>query len=133
MRDAGCLMRNAGCALVAACLAGSLALATPVRPAAQVPPPSFDDWLAGVRTEAAARGVSERTLNEALNGLHPDPVIIARDRLQPEHTQSLDAYVASHVTKKTIARERTMARTHAAVLERVRQAYDVPPAVLLSI
>src|SRR5262245_19005804 len=101
---------------IAALLAAASVLAPGLRAQQPAAPETFETWLAGLRKEAASNGISEATLDAALSDLKPDPVIIARDRLQPEHTQSLDAYVASHVTRKTIARGRTMARAQAGVL-----------------
>ena len=43
--------------------------------------PSFDTWLAGARTEALARGISEATVAKAFDGLEPLPVVVERDRI----------------------------------------------------
>ncbi len=49
--------------------------------AATASAPPFDQWLSGVREEARKRGVSDRTLDAALNGRRADP---ASDRTRPQ-------------------------------------------------
>jgi peptidoglycan lytic transglycosylase B len=48
--------------------------------AAAPPLPSFTDWLQAVRTDALARGIKPSTLDIALIGLEPVPVVLERDR-----------------------------------------------------
>ncbi len=81
--------------------------------------PTFDDFLAGVRAEARAHGVSERTITLALGSLSPDPLVVTRDRAQPELTDSLDDYVAHRLTPKTVAAGRAQLAQNRALLTRV--------------
>src|SRR6185295_15327490 len=47
--------------------------------------PSFSEWLAGVRTDALARGIRPEIVDEALAGVEePLPVVLERDRSQAE-------------------------------------------------
>jgi membrane-bound lytic murein transglycosylase B len=94
---------------------------------------SFDEFLADVRTEALARGITERTLTAALSGLAPEPVVVSRDRSQPEQTLSLDQYVSRRTAASTVAAGRRHVRRHAELLGRVEAAYGVPPAVMVAI
>ena len=96
-------------------------------------PPSFQDWLAGVRGEALSRGISQATVDAALADLVPEPVIIARDRAQPEQTQSLDAYLAARLTPAAIASARAAALRHRTLLERVRAEYGIPEPIMVAI
>ena len=74
------------------------------RRADATPAASFDDWLAGVRAEALTKGISAGDARRGLRrASQPDPVVIARDRTQPELTQSLDDYVAARLSPKTLA------------------------------
>jgi membrane-bound lytic murein transglycosylase B len=61
------------------------------------------------------------------------PVVVARDRTQPELTQSLDQYVARRTASRTVAAGRTALRRHRTLLGRVEAAYGVPPAVLVAV
>jgi len=103
-------------------------------PAVQAPPqPSFEEFLAGVRTAALAQGIGAATLDSAFAGLEPNPVVLARDRAQPELTQSLDDYLTARLTPARIATARTLAKTHAGVLEQVTKAYGVPGPLMVSL
>jgi membrane-bound lytic murein transglycosylase B len=94
---------------------------------------SFDAFLSDIRTEALARGIQADTLDRTLAGLAPAPVVVSRDRNQPEIVQSLDAYVRERLTPRTIATAREMAARHSALLDRVDATYGVPRALMVAI
>lgn len=96
-------------------------------------PTTFEEFLAGVRVEALARGISEATVTLALSNLELQPVVVARDRAQPEQVQSLDAYLAQRMTPRTVATARDKAAQHAALLRRIKGAYGVPPPIMVAI
>src|SRR6266508_857076 len=104
--------------------------APPAAPPAQ---PPFDEWLAGVRAEALTRGVSEATLDRALAGLEPLPIVIERDRTQAELVQTLDQYLAQRISRKVVQTAQTMRKTHAPLLKEVSEKYGVPQGILVSI
>jgi membrane-bound lytic murein transglycosylase B len=95
--------------------------------------PSFDEFLAGVRSEALAQGISAGTVEAAFAGLTPQPVVVQRDRTQPEQTLSLDQYVARRTTARTVTTGRTYLDRHGNLLRKVEGAYGVPPAVVVAI
>ena len=94
---------------------------------------SFREFLDEIRAEALARGISQETLDTALGGLTPEPVVVSRDRAQPEAVQSLDAYLSQRVSARTVSTGRQMLARHRAVLDRVERAYGIPPAVMVAI
>ena len=101
-----------------------------------VAPPTtqpFDEWVKGVRAEALTRGISESTLDQALTGLEPLPVVVERDRTQAELVLTLDRYLVQHLTKKVIATAAAKRRQHAAVLEQVSAKYGVPPEIIVAV
>ena len=57
------------------------------RPAATAPA-GFDKWLQGFKQEAAAQGISNAVIGEALDGLSYDPAVIAKDRGQSVFAQN---------------------------------------------
>jgi peptidoglycan lytic transglycosylase B len=124
-------MSRSSC-LIGLLLAGAVAVA-----ARQDPPPatqaSFEEWLVGVRAEAREKGISEATLALALDHLEMEPVVVARDRAQPELTQSLDAYVAQRLSTRTLTTAREMARKHRALLDRIEASYGIPGPVMVAI
>ena len=111
-------------------LIGALLAALPLAAPQQ---PTFEEFLAGLRTEAAARGISQATIDAALTGIEPLPVAIERDRTQPETVVSLDTYVSRRVTPKVVLNGRTVAAEHKALLKRVESAYGIPPNVLVAV
>jgi len=108
---------------------------TPAATATPAPTPalSFEDWLSELRSEALTKGISQATLDQAFSSLQPDPVIIARDRTQPELTQSLDDYVTARLNPKTLARAAEVAKTEKDVIERVHATYGIPGPIMVAI
>jgi membrane-bound lytic murein transglycosylase B len=109
---------------------------TPVPSPVQTPPAptqTFEEFLAGVRTEALKLGIRQATLDAALAGLEPNPVVVARDRAQPELTQSLDDYVTQRLTPTRIQTAKTMAETHAALLARIEDTYGIAAPMMVSV
>jgi membrane-bound lytic murein transglycosylase B len=94
---------------------------------------TFEDFLTELRIEALSRGIGQATLDAALAGLVPEPVVVARDRAQPEATLSLDQYAARRTGARTVAAGRAELRRHAGVLERVEASYGVSPAVVVAV
>ena len=111
--------------------------APPAQPAENIPsvvePQTFEDFLTALRAEALSRGIGQATLDVALAGLVPEPVVVARDRAQPEATLSLDQYAARRTDARTVTAGRTELRRHAGVLDRVEASYGVPPAVVVAV
>jgi membrane-bound lytic murein transglycosylase B len=97
------------------------------------PLPPFADWLADLRKEALARGITQQTVDTALTGVEPLPVVVERDKAQPERTQTIDAYLKHHVDRRTVKTAREMAKRHAAVLKKVSAQYGVPPAIIVAV
>ena len=54
---------------------------------------SFGDWLVELRAEASSKGISDATLDAALNGIAPIPRVIELDRKQPEFTLTFAQYL----------------------------------------
>ena len=62
------------------------ALALPALPAMAAAPcgGDFNGWLAAYKTEAASKGISQPTLNAALNGITVDQGVLTRDTRRPD-------------------------------------------------
>jgi membrane-bound lytic murein transglycosylase B len=122
-------------------LAGLAGLVVSTAAAQDTPPPSppspslppFADFLAELRKEALSRGISERTVEAALTGLEPLPIVVERDRTQAERTLTIDQYVKRRVDRKTIRTARERARLHAALLKKVSAQYGVSPSIIVAI
>jgi peptidoglycan lytic transglycosylase B len=110
-----------------------LALVTATQQSDQQPQMTFDAFLAGVRSEALARGISQATVDAALTGLEPVTVVVTRDRAQPETTQSLDDYVSQRLSPKRVDTGRDMARAHKDLLARIEKTYGLSGPVMVAI
>lgn len=104
-----------------------------IPPVAPVPPPPFDEWLAGLRAEALGLGIRAATLDQALAGLEPIPTVIQRDRTQAEIVQTLDHYLKARVTPAVIRTAQSMRKTHVELLEKVEDQYGVPQGIVVAI
>lgn len=111
------------------------AAAAPALAPAQTAQPAqtFEDFIAGVRADALRVGLKPSTLDAALTGLTPDPVVVARDRAQPELTQSLDNYLAQRLSPTVLANAKEAATTHRELLSRVEAAYGVAAPVMVAV
>jgi len=97
------------------------------------PQPDFGEWLKGVRAEALQKGISAATVDRALDGLEPEPVVVARDRAQPEQVQSLDSYLRDRLSTRTLRSANEMQDKYRDVLARIDARYGVPPEMLIAI
>ena len=113
--------------------AALLLVASPQQPQEPVPQVPFDAFLADLRIEALAKGISQATVDSALTGLEPLAVVVTRDRAQPENTQSLDDYLAQRLTPSRISNGRTLTATHKELLARVEKTYGLSPSTMVSI
>ncbi|MGH6815227.1 MAG: lytic murein transglycosylase [Hyphomicrobiaceae bacterium] len=97
------------------------------------PTMSFERWLDGIRQEAAASGVSQRTLTAALTGLTFDPGIVARDRRQTFFNQTFLEVAAKLATPN---RQQSGARAlekHRPWFVRALQQHGVPGAAIVAL
>ena len=91
----------------------------------------FNGFLATVRREAAAQGLSPRAL-AALDGLTPNPQVIALDHRQGVFRQSFEQF-ATHRIAERLAKGRRMMQTYAPVLQRIERQFGVPGSVVIAI
>ena len=106
------------------------ATAAPVTPA--VPNQTFDQFLAGIRTDAAQRGISKATLDAALTGVKPIDRVVELDRKQPEFSLKFDQYVAGVVSAQRVTAARARYKENAALLEEVGKKYGVQPRFIVA-
>lgn len=86
-----------------------------------------------MRRDALAAGIRPATLDRVLSQVEPAPVVVARDRAQPELVQSLDAYVAKRLTPSVVATAREKLRQHRVLLARVEDTYGVPATLITAV
>ncbi len=95
--------------------------------------PSFAAWLQDFRTDAVARGLSPALVDRAIGGLQPLERVIERDRQQAELVVPFEKYLERTLTPATIRQARRAREEHGDLLDRVSQAYGVPPGILVAI
>lgn len=93
----------------------------------------WQNWLMGVRIEAAAKGVPQATLNQALNGLQPIKRVIELDRRQPEFTLTFQEYLDRVVPPSRVERGRERLAENRALLDQVSAQYQVPAAAVVAL
>ncbi|TXH90905.1 MAG: lytic murein transglycosylase [Rhodoferax sp.] len=119
--------------------------ATPIEvvdAAPATPPASFrtDDraaqfarWVAAFRASARTAGISEVTLQAALDDVRYLPHVIEADRAQPEFTRAVWDYLDSAVSASRIARGQEKLRQLRPQLALIAARYGVPAEVLVAI
>src|SRR5262249_56304896 len=93
---------------------------------------SFETWLDGFKREAAANGVGVRGL-AALNGITPDPNVIARDRRQGVFKQTFEQFSARMISADRMRVGARKLKQYAGTFERIEQRFGVPGPVLVAI
>jgi lytic murein transglycosylase len=93
----------------------------------------FDAWLAEFSREAAAQGVSQRTISAALAGLTPDPNVLTRDRSQRVFQQSFEQFSGRMISPDRMRRGPAMLTRYAATFAGIERQFGVPGPVLVAI
>jgi membrane-bound lytic murein transglycosylase B len=114
---------------------GALALATGAAWLAKGQPEAltqaaFDEWVAGLRQRAGDAGVQPDTWDMALQGLAPDPVVIARRAAAAETNQTVTDYVMRLLNGHGVKARAKFASLPA--LAQIEQRYGVPGGPLVA-
>jgi len=113
--------------------------ARPAAPKAAAPSPraaschngaSFDRFLADVKQQAVAEGVSQRALAEAAPYLTYDQSIVNRDRGQRVFGQVFTEFSRNRASEGAARNAQARIKMHAAAFARAEKEYGVPPAVI---
>jgi lytic murein transglycosylase len=91
---------------------------------------SFDRFLAELKAQAAAAGVSQRALAEAAPDLVYDQGIVNRDRGQRVFGQVFTTFAGRMAAPFRMQQGQAMIKAHAAAFARAEKEYGVPPAVI---
>lgn len=121
--------------LAAACCLGAnprAQVAVPA-PAAAEPRPAFSEFLAKVKEQALAEGVSAATAEAALGGLEPLEIVVERDRTQAETVLTIDQYLERRLTRRFVRTAVEQARKHRRTLAAISKKYGVPARVIVAI
>ena len=100
---------------------------------AQAQQGSFEAFVAAIRREAAAAGVSQATLSRAFQGVRPNERVLELDRRQAEFTLSWEQYRDGRLSQQRIDHGRRAFFEHNALLQQVEQRSRVSRRVVLGI
>jgi lytic murein transglycosylase len=106
--------------------------AMPAHAAAPCGTSSFQAWLDDFKTEAAAKGISQATINSGLNGVTLDQGVLSRDRSQKVFSQSFEEFSGRMVPPR-LTRGSNMMKQYGSLLGRIEESYGVPGEVLVAI
>ncbi|WP_374266167.1 lytic murein transglycosylase [Zoogloea sp.] len=102
--------------------------------AADAPDPArFAPCLAGLKADAAARGVSGPAYDRLTAGLAPDLKVLDLLDYQPEFRTPIWDYLAGLVDDERVADGRAMQKQWAEVLARAAERYKVDPATVVAV
>src|SRR5260370_14295458 len=94
---------------------------------------SFESWLKSFKREAAARGISQRTIASALSGVSFDPGIVSRDHAQGVFRQSFEQFAGRMVSADRLQKGASLVRRQAAPFGRLQEPLRLPATVLVAI
>lgn len=95
-------------------------------------PGGFSAWLAKIKQEAVAQGISERAVDEGLSGVAFDQSVVRRDHGQGVFRQSFEQF-SQRMVPPRLGRARALERRYADVFQRIEAQYGVSAPVLLAI
>src|SRR5689334_683133 len=114
----------------------SSATPAPAAPAPATPPiniVSFDAWLAGFRSEAAAAGISPATIQSSLSNLQPIQDVLDNENAQPEVKLTYAQYLTRTVTDARVDQGRKLLAQYRPLLDKVSAAYGVQPQYIVAL
>ncbi len=89
----------------------------------------FDGFLAGVKKQAVAQGITGNALAQ-LDGIHYDESIIKRDRAQNVFAQSFLQFSSKMATDVRVSKGRALIAKNQSTFDSVQQQYGVPAPVI---
>lgn len=95
-------------------------------------PAGFPAWLAQIKQEAIAQGISAHAVDEALEGVSFDQSVIRHDHGQGVFRQSFEQF-SQRMVPPRLARARALQKRYADIFQRIEQQYGVSSPILLAI
>lgn len=90
-------------------------------------------WLEGFRIRAAAAGISDQVMDQALTGLSFDTDVIRRDRNQSEFTKTIWDYLDTAASDERVKNGTAALQKHRAVLDQIEAKYGVDKEVVAAV
>jgi membrane-bound lytic murein transglycosylase B len=94
---------------------------------------SFQAWLVDFRSEAAAKGISQATLQSALSKVQYLPKVIELQKNQPEFKFTVEEYLIRVASEARALRGREVLAENLSLLNKIGEIYGVPPQYLVAL
>lgn len=124
----GLARRVVTCVAAAVVLFAGLVLPRPAHAAED-----FDAWLANMKQEALAAGITQATVDAAFKDVQPIPKVLELDQRQPEFTLKLADYLARNVNDKKVEQGRAAFSRNRELLTRVAARFHVQPRFIVAL
>ncbi len=93
---------------------------------------AFDQWVAGFRARAHARGISDATYTRVMTSIEPDTAVLELNRSQPEFNEQVWQYINRRVSDYRITTGKEKAKEYATLFSRVEKDYGVDRWIMLA-
>lgn len=93
---------------------------------------SFSAFVDGLKAEAVNQGIPRDVVDGFFRTVRHDQAVLQRDRAQGFFARPFIEFSRQLISQNRLDRGSQMARQHAALFERARREYGVPPAIMLS-
>ena len=93
----------------------------------------FLNWKEQFREQARAQGITEKTVDQAMDSIRLLPRVIDLDSRQPEFTQTFLQYLSKRVTTDKLDEGRLLLEAHHNLLQSLQAEYGVDSHVLLAL
>ena len=90
-------------------------------------------WLAGFRIRAAAAGISDAVMDQALVGLSYDADVVRRDRSQSEFTKTIWDYLDTAASDARVENGKAALAKHGRILQAIEDRYGVEKEIVAAI
>jgi lytic murein transglycosylase len=94
---------------------------------------SFETWLETFKRKAVAQGISQSTVNAALENVTYDPGIVSRDRGQGVFRQSFEEFSSRMVNGYRLKKGAALIRRYGEIFRRVEKQFGVPAPVIAAL
>lgn len=90
-------------------------------------------WVAELKTQAQAKGISKDLLDRAFADITPDEEVIELDRKQPEGTKTFLQYMHDTLPASRIKKGRELYHHHLPLLKKIEAQYKVQPRFIIAL
>ena len=93
----------------------------------------FTRWVRSFKSRARAKGISQRTIDNAFEGVRYDAKIIERDRNQSEFTKTIWDYLDSAASASRVTNGKAALRKHRKAFDAIEAKYGVEREIVAAV